>query len=274
MYATSDSLTYNIKIDKNSSVNSVVMNLYKYDSKKDEYVLQKDASGNNLSAVVSKDSAIGGYSHTFNGLTSDTTYYMIVENFNVNNIEYSGVYNISLKNKTLKKDISNNIIPKVAVNSRKNTFTLSLDGIEDAEKSISSYTYYIYDAEDIRNNNPDKKPVIAPIVRTNAGNITLEVEPAGTTEHDPNKLENGKNYVYNVLIEYYDNEKYGEFLTVNSDEFWVSGKPSISLTQDMDNSTYDSVVADIDLIDNSCTVPFSGRECYNEANEIRVVCNG
>lgn len=69
MYATSDSLTYNIKIDKNSSVNSVVMNLYKYDSKKDEYVLQKDASGNNLSAVVSKDSAIGGYSHTFNGLT-------------------------------------------------------------------------------------------------------------------------------------------------------------------------------------------------------------
>ena len=161
MYATSDSLTYNIKIDKNSSVNSVVMNLYKYDSKKDEYVLQKDASGNNLSAVVSKDSAIGGYSHTFNGLTSDTTYYMIVENFNVNNIEYSGVYNISLKNKTLKKDISNNIIPKVAVNSRKNTFTLSLDGIEDDEKSISSYTYYIYDAEDIRNNNPDKKPVIA-----------------------------------------------------------------------------------------------------------------
>ena len=99
----------------------------------------------------------------------------------------------------------------------------------------------------------------------------MEVEPAGTTEHDPNKLENGKNYVYNVLIEYYDNEKYGEFLTVNSDEFWVSGKPSISLTQDMDNSTYDSVVADIDLIDNSCTVPFSGRECYNEANEIRVV---
>ena len=271
MYATSDSLTYNIKIDKNSSVNSVVMNLYKYDSKKDEYVLQKDASGNNLSAVVSKDSAIGGYSYTFNGLTSDTTYYMIVENFNVNNIEYSGVYNISLKNKTLKKDISNNIIPKVAVNSRKNTFTLSLDGIEDDEKSISSYTYYIYDAEDIRNNNPDKKPVIAPIVRTNAGNITLEVEPAGTTEHDPNKLENGKNYVYNVLIEYYDNEKYGEFLTVNSDEFWVSGKPSISLTQDMDNSTYDSVVADLDLIDNSCTVPFSGRECYNEANEIRVV---
>ena len=136
MYATSDSLTYNIKIDKNSSVNSVVMNLYKYDSKKDEYVLQKDASGNNLSAVVSKDSAIGGYSYTFNGLTSDTTYYMIVENFNVNNIEYSGVYNISLKNKTLKKDISNNIIPKVAVNSRKNTFTLSLDGIEDDEKRI------------------------------------------------------------------------------------------------------------------------------------------
>lgn len=271
MYATSDSLTYNIKIDKNSSVNGVVMNLYKYDSKEDKYILQKDINGNNQSVTVSKDNSINGYNYTFNNLTSDTTYYMIVEDFNVNNIEYSGVYNISLKNKTLKKDISNNIIPKVTVNSRKNTFTLSLEGIEDSEKSISSYTYYVYDAEDIRNNNPDKKPVIDPIVRTNAGNITLEVEAAGTTEHDPSKLENGKNYVYNVLIEYYDNEKYGEFLTVNSDEFWVSGKPSISLTQDMDNSTYDSVVADLDLIDNSCTVPFSGRECYNEANEIRVI---
>ncbi len=270
LYAESDSLTFDVRIDKNSTVNKLTLNLYKYDEKNGEYVLQKDANGNNQSTVISKDNSLEGYNYTFKGLSSNTTYYVIAEDFNVNNIEYSGVYNISLKIKTLKEDISNNIIPKVTVNSRNNTFTLSLEGITDEEKSITSYTYYVYDAEDIRNGNPDKKPVINPITKTNAGNITLDVEPAGSAIHDPNKLENGKNYVYNVLIEYYDNEKYGEFLTVNSDEFWVSGKPSISISQDNDNTTYDKVVANIDLIDNSCTVPLSGRECYDEANEIRV----
>lgn len=270
LYATSSSLTYNITFDKMSEVDGVTLNLYKYNEKTGEYVLCEDEFGNKYSVNISKDELNNSYNYTFDNLESNTNYTAVIEKFKMNSISYSGIYNISLTNKTLKNVIEESIVPTVTVDNTKNIFSLLLKGIEDKEKSITKYTYYVYDAEDITSGIENPIPVIDPIEKTSSSPVTIEVAPAGTTP-EKGKLENGKNYVYKAVIEYYDNEKYGEFETVYSGEFVASGAPIMQLIQDNKKTTYNKIVAKLNLIDNSCTVPLSGRECLDESNEIKII---
>ena len=257
-YATDTELGYKIVIDKGTDITNAKLSLYKYNEEthKNEIVKTSyyDAASDTTKYVekVTYLSSLEGniegtHEVIYDGLDSNTIYTAVLDEFSVASANFKDVYNVTLTSMTLKKTPSfSEMVADKDVG--KGSFKLSIDNIIDPDNAITNYTYLIYD------NNDPSKTVIDPISKSNASPIEILVG-----EKD-NQLKNDTNYFYKVVIEYYDNEKYIEYVTQDSINFVMGSDPYVTVVPNEKLISFDKIGATIYLKDNSCLISMPGRE--------------
>ena len=245
IYSAEDSLSYKVSFDDNTDVSKVKVNLY------DSSGTLANIGTNNY--TISKDDIDNTF--TFTGLKSNTVYSVSVETVWVNNTAYNNLYSIHRIDSTLKKKPTISSV-KVVPNAEEVKFTVSLDNINDPDKSIVSYTYNVYLADDITVDNPDPE-VVYSVTKNDHDELILNL-------NEIDELKTGVNYRAKIIAEYNDNEMIREVSTDYSGNFLIKSKPNISF--ELKSATMNKVVGTITLIDANCTVPMSGRSCSNLNN--------
>ena len=265
-YAKDDRLAFNVIVGEGTDITNAKLSLYKYneETKKNEIVkttyTDKDTGETKeIEKVVnlnSFDKLTGTHEIVFDMLDSNTIYTAVLDEFSVLSSNFKDIYNINLTTMTLKETPS---FDSLTVNKDvgNGTFKLALSDIVDKDTAITKYTYLIYDKSD------KTKTAIDPISRTNASAIEVKIGEKA------NELKNDTNYVYQVVIEYFDNEKYLEYITTDSINFLMGTEPYVTVVPNNDKISYDSIGATIYLIDNSCLIKMPGREkCDGESSVI------
>ena len=261
-YATDSSLSYKITVDEGTDITNAKLTLYKFNEEtmQNEIVTDSyedvDGEVKTIEKVVQlsslKENIEGEHDVVFDGLDSNTIYTAVLDEFSVASSNFKDIYNITVTAMTLKK-IPNFNEMLVTKNVGEGSFDLSLSNIDDPDNAIVKYTYMVY-------NRDDDKLAVKPIEYSNASPIKVMI---GDKE---NQLKNDTNYYYKVVIEYFDNEKYIEYITTDSITFMMGEDPYITVVPNEKQISYDSIGATIYLIDNSCLVSMPGREKCNSAS--------
>ena len=259
-YATDSSLSYKVTIDKDTDITNAKLSLYKFNEETKKNEIVKTSYFDSLTGETKyvekitylssmEGSITGEYEVLYDGLENNTIYTAVLDEFSVASSNFKDIYNITVTSMTLKKTpiFSEMIVTK---DKGKGSFDLSLGNITDPDNAITSYTYMIYD-------KLDNTMAINPIVKTNASPITVSIGD------DVNELKNDTNYYYKVIIEYFDNEKYIEYVTTDSITFVMGSEPYVTVVPKDELISYDSIGATIYLKDNSCAISMPGREKCN-----------
>ena len=265
-YATDSSLAYKVTVEEGTDITNAKLSLYKFNEEtmQNEIVTTSyvDSNTGEVKTVEKitylstlKDNLEGVHEVVYDGLDSNTIYTAVLDEFSVASSNFKDIYNITLTSLTLKQ------IPKfsemtITKDVGAGSFDLSLGTVTDPDNAIVGYTYMIY-------NKIDDSMAIEPIVQTNASPISVKVGDG------KNQLQNSTNYYYKVVIEYFDNEKYIEYITSDSIIFMMGDEPYITVVPNEELITHEQIGATIYLTDNSCLVSMPGREkCNDNSNTI------
>lgn len=249
---TTNSLSYSLDFGVNNEIKSANISLY--DEEGNQIGESKTITNENSSSV------------TFDNLTHNTNYKVLVDSVIFNNTNYADVYTINTSDLTLKNKPSIGEI-SVETDNEAQIFTLPLPEVVDEDSSIVSYNYYIYKAEDL---SIDTMNTASEVYHTeitkekidseNIKNLTLRV--------GENNIVGKQNYRYKVVIVYNDNYKYGEITSTYSDNFIVIGKPTIEFKEELVD--FNQIIGTVKIKDESCTVPIPGRSCFNDENKFTI----
>lgn len=236
-YISNDAISYEVIFEDDTMVKNAKISLY-------------DSNGNIVSEsiVVSKDSPFA----LFENLSSNTVYSIVLDDVVLDNLQYDKVYSIRYEVATLKK------VPYLEglvteVDDVANTFSAYVKNVYDEDDSITKYYYYVYKADDITIDNIDDISPVKVILKNDNGKININI--------DNESILPKTNYRFRVVAEYFDNEKYGEYESELSDNFILSGKPSIEYIEDLEKTSFNKISGKIVLKDENCTVPINGRGC-------------
>jgi len=268
-YATSDTLAYKVLIDEGTDITNATLSLYKYneETKQNEVVTTEyfDSDAGEIVSIpkITKISTVDGniegeYEVIYDGLDSDTIYTAVLDEFSVASSNFKDIYNITLTSMTLKKTPEFTKM-EVETNAGAGEFELSVGVVNDPDNAIVKYTYMIYDEF-------TNELAIDPVVKNNASPLVVKIG-----EGD-NRLSNDTNYYYKVIIEYFDNEKYIEYITTSDITFMMGNDPYVTVVPNEDIISYDKIGGTIYLTDNSCLVSSPGRErCDAESTAVLVI---
>ena len=245
-YATDDTLSYNIIFDENTEVTKVRLSIY------DNSGTNNDISPNEY--FISADDISS--SVKFTGLSSNTSYSVMIDTVWINNAAYSDVYTINRIDTTLKKIPTLSNIT-VEPNPEEIKFTIKLNNVVDIDTSILSYTYYIYLADDITADNENPTPIYS--VTKN------DLDPLILNLNEIDILKTGVDYRCRIVAQYDDNEMIREVSSEYSENFLIKSKPNVSWT--LEKTTMNTIIGKLTLIDANCSVPVNGRSCLNESNK-------
>lgn len=246
---TQTSLTYSLDFENYTDIKSANISLY-------------DTEGNKVGTTTTINNGEDN-SVTFEELNHNTKYEVRVDSVILKNTNYADVYTISTQDLTLKNKPTIGEI-SVEVDSDGQNFTLKMTKPTDEDSSITKYTYQIYKAADIIE---DDETTASPIYTFTSD--TLKDQKLALGE---NNLEGKTDYRYKVIVEYYDNYKYNEIETSLSDYFQVLGKPTIEFTEELVD--FNQIVGTVKIKDEGCTVPNEGRECFNQKNNFIIRYDG
>ena len=244
-YATDTSLSYKINFDEITDISRVKISIF-------------DSNGKNNSIspnefTVSKNDA--DTSVTFNGLKSNSSYSVSIDTVWINNAAYSNVYTINRIDSTLKETPTISGV-NVETNSEEVKFTIKLDKVTDKDKSIVSYTYNFYKADDITLDN-DEPEIIYSTTKTDTDALIVDLNQI-------NELKTGTDYRCKIVAQYNDNEMIREVSTDYSSNFLIRSKPSINF--ELDKISMNNATGKLSLVDANCTVPVNGRSCLSGPN--------
>lgn len=244
VYATEDSLAYAIIFEENTDVTMARISIYDNNGSPapiptNEYSVSKNDLNNKV---------------IFSGLNSNTSYSVNIDTVWVDNAAYSSVYTINRIDTTLKKTPRISGI-KVEPNAEEVKFTINLNTIEDKDKSIVSYTYNIYLADDITLENPEPE-IKYSVTKNDSDALVLNL-------NEISELKTGVDYRCKITAQYHDNEMIREVSTDYSNNFLIRSKPKLNFEL---NATMNKIEGTISLIDANCTVPINGRTCSNGGN--------
>lgn len=257
LYATESSLIYKVNVDKGTDITNAKLTLYKFNEETMKNEVVVTSSTDSLTGETINEEQIvhlsdfgnnieGNHEVLFDNLESDTIYTAVLDEFSLASSNFKDIYNVTLTSMTLKKTpMFNNMT--ITKNVLEGSFDLSLGNITDEDSAIVSYTYMIY-------NKKDNNLAIDPIVNTNASPIKVLV---GTAD---NQLKSDTKYYYKAIIEYFDNEKYIEYVTSDSIIFNMGSDPYITVVPNEELTSYTQLGATIYLRDNSCLINMPGRE--------------
>lgn len=236
-FLSSDAISYEAVFKDGTKVRSAKITLY-----------DKDGNVVGEPIIVDKDSP----NALFENLTSNTAYRVVLDDVTLDNLQYNKVYSIRHEVATLKKTpYLEGLVTEV--DDTTNTFTAYVKNVVDEDESIKKYYYYIYKADDITIDNIDTIEPVKIIEKTDNGKVNINI--------DNDKILPKTNYKFKVIAEYYDNEKYGEYETELSDNFILSGKPTVDYIPDTERTTFNKIVGKVIIKDENCTVPINGRNC-------------
>lgn len=244
-YATDTSLAYSMIFDENTEVTKAHITIYDNDGGNDninpnEFTISKEDLDN---------------SATFTGLKSNTSYSINVDTVWINNTAYSNLYTINRIDSTLKETPRISGVD-VKANAEEVKFNIELKNVIDKDKSIISYTYNIYLADDITLEN-DNPAIQYSVTKTDSDPLVLNL-------NEIDELKTGVDYRCKIIAQYNDNEMIREVSTDYSGNFLIRSKPNISF--ELKSATMNRVEGTISLIDANCTVPINGRTCSNRQN--------
>ena len=229
-YVTSDKISYNLIFDEYTKVKSC-------------NVVLKDTNGGTIETIfVEKNLDSTTSNILFSGLTSNTKYSIIVDNILYNDYIASSEYAIEESVKTLKEK-PNLGTPNYQINRKENKFILQLEGTSDKGNGIESYKYQVFDKRLMNSGNGNPIKVIE---KQNLSTIDLPI--------DSNIIYRGVAYVYNVIIEFYDNEKYIEYVTTYSEMMQIDGKEAPSLKWTPTTVTHEKIYGTISINDPSMAI--------------------
>ena len=285
-YVTEESLAYKIIVEEGFDIDSAKLSLYKF-NEDDSVMANEIVSADDYSFSCSGECEVenvendkgekikeisflapGEYKILFEdipdeekkGIVSNSIYTVVLDEFSLASTNFKDTYNITITSMTLKR------IPRfgnmsVVKDTNKNSFNLSLEGIDDPDYAIVKYTYEVYE-KNVLQEDGTKKDVLAvtPIVQKNTAPISIRV---GDGEE---QLRSDTFYDYRVVIEYFDNEKYIEYVTGDSIDFIMGNDPMVTVVPREEDISYDSIGATIYLSDNSCLISIPGREKCNGAS--------
>lgn len=256
-FATESSLSYKVTIEEGTDITNAKLTLYKFNEETNQNEVVTDSYVDSVTGEVVtvekivnlssfKENLEGEHEIVYEGLESNMIYTAVLDEFSVASSNFKDVYNITLTSMTLKQ------VPKfsemtVTKDVGAGSFDLSLGNITDPDNAIVGYTYVIYD-------KMDDSVAVEPIFQNNASPITVKI---GTED---NELRNDTNYYYKAIIEYFDNEKYIEYITTDSIIFMMGNDPYITVVPDETRIAHDKLGATIYLTDNSCLVSMPGRK--------------
>ena len=246
-YATENSLSYNVIFDENTDVSRVKISIYDNNGSNEsispnEYIVEN----NEISPTVE-----------FTGLKSNTSYSVSIDTIWIDNTAYSNLYTINRIDTTLKQTPTLSDI-EVKTNAEEIIFNIEVKNINDPDNSIISYTYEVYEADSIGLDGTE--PILAySTTKNDKDAIELNL-------NEIEELKTGVNYRCKVVAQYNDNEMIREVESDYSGNFLIKSKPNIKFEQE--TATMNSVSGTITLIDANCTVPLSGRSCFNRTNNI------
>ena len=260
-YATDSSLAYTINVSDDSDVIGATLSIMKYDEIEKRLVpveiTKKDDDGNEIKEILEykltdlNTSDKSSFEKIFSGLDSNTLYTVVLNNIIVGGGNNGKKYETSETSLTLKKTPDYTNLSHVKGVDNK-SFKLSIEGIDDPDNAIESYTYYVYEYG-------TNTQAIKPIVRTDASPIEVLF---GNGENQLRNDDDGKHkYYYRTVIRYFDNERYVEKVTTDSINFSMGTEPHITVVPEPSLVGYNSIGAKIYIIDNSCTIQMPGREC-------------
>lgn len=269
MYATADTIAYKVTIDEGTDITNAKLALYKYneETKQNEIVTSSFYDTETETTVsipkvtnisTTEGNVEGEYEIIYDGLESNTIYTAVLDEFSVASSNFKDIYNITLTSMTLKKTPEFSKMD-VKTNAGAGEFELSVGVVTDPDNAIQKYTYLIYDEF-------SNELAIDPVVKNNASPLVVKIG------EEDNQLQNDTNYYYKVIIEYYDNEKYIEYITSSDITFMMGNDPYVTVVPNDDIISYDKIGGTIYLTDNSCLVSSPGRErCGEESRAVLTV---
>jgi len=256
-FASTDSLSFLVTMDEKTYVKAFDLELYDKDNNK--IGLQT------LDVTDRKSVEI-----TFDGLSSNTEYIGILRNVVYDNITYSdinedgefrenGDYTLSLRLKTLKKPpIVKDL--NALVSENEDFVKLSIGSVEDVDNGITNFTYTVYEYSDVTGVGGTEP--VTEFGTKDAKSIELPI--------DGKTLKMNQTYRFNVVVVYYDNEKYVEYQSGYSDSFVSGAAPSIIYVVNEEKTNFRTLSGTFYIEDKNCTVPINGRSCYDQTNELYV----
>lgn len=261
MYATSDSIAYKILIDEGTDITTAKLTLLKYNEETKQHEVVIDSYGEPCVSLIQPNGEgviEGEIEKIYGGLESNTIYTAVLDEFSIASANFKDLYNVTLTSMTLKKtpDFSK---MDVVTNAGAGQFELSLGEVIDPDNAIEKYTYKIY-------NKYTGEEAIKTEPKTNASPFIAKIGPG------ENELSNDTNYFYEVIIEYFDNEKFVEYKRTSEITFMMGNDPFITVAPDEKQISYDQIGGTIYLTDNSCLVSSPDREfCNEESTAVLVV---
>ena len=230
-YTTSSEVSYKVKIDGYSKVKSCNISIID----KNGEVLERKT----VDAETAKSA--GGYNALFTNLEKNTKYGILVDNILYDNYIISDEHNIETSVKTLKtRPTFGNV--SFSIDKKNGSFTLILNNVKDPDNGIESYTYEIYDA---RTYNENAQPVKV-VEKKAKGSVDVDI--------DEKALLRGVPYIFKVVTEFYDNEKYIEYVTPLSDIMQMDGVEGAYLTWDEQEVTFERIKGTIKITDPANTI--------------------
>ena len=227
-YFTSDSLNYYIHFDTYSKVRSCNVSIY-------------DTLGEVIETIPVEKSGTD-VPVSFTGLKSNTKYSILVDNILYDDYIVSNDYAIETSAKTLK--VRPNIgTPSFILDKKNGKFTLKLDNMVDSENGVESYRYAVYDT---RTMDAGTGSPITIIEKNNLSSVDLNV--------DDSLFYRGVGYVFQVVIDFYDNEKYIEYFTTMSGVMQLDGREAPSISWKTNNVTFEMIDGIITVTDTGNTI--------------------
>ena len=227
-YYTADSLNFLVLFDEYSKVRTCNVNLYN--------------TMGELLETVSVEKGNSSVPVSFTNLKSNTKYSVKVDNILYDDYIVSNDYSIEVSAKTLKTRPTIGT-PSFAIDKKNGKFTLKLDNMVDSENGVESYRYSVYDT---RTMDGGKGNPITVFEKSNVSSIDLSV--------DDILVFRGVPYVFQVAIEFYDNEKYIEYFTSFSDNMQLDGREAPSISWKSNKVTFESIDGTISIVDTGNTI--------------------
>lgn len=218
-YYTSDSLVFKAVLDDYSRVKSCDITLYTSDNERvDSY-----------SFVAGSNDII-----SFNGLDANTKYTVIVDNILYDNYVISDTLSIEMSAKTLKRRPNIGSLD-YSVDKKNSLFNLEISDISDLDSGIESYHYEIYEVLD------NSLKLVKTIDKNTKGTVDLLVDGVNIYRE--------KSYIYRVVVDFYDNEKYIELESSYSSIMIMEGNRPPTIRWQEDKITFERAVGTISISD-------------------------
>ncbi len=228
---TDTSLKFKINIDELSKFKSADIILY---NTKGEVV---------QSYKIDNEDDVEDTTFEFTGLIPNTEYKLSIENVLYGNQVIERCTDEPIPYKTLKR-IPEIGTPYFEINKRNGTFELSISGIEDEDNGISKYRYEIYEAG---NTEGEEAAPVAVYESTSGKSTSILVDNV--------KLYRETGYVFKVIVEFYDNEKYVEYESPLCEEVMkLDGVPFPILRFEESEVTFEAIRGKIIIEDEFNTI--------------------